>query len=383
VEPHVRPAAPLVVLTGITWLLVAPAHAAEAVIAVDVPAAGCPGRAEVTAALESRLPGVTRGRGGAGPGRYRLEVNHAAGQAEAPLRLWSLAGGVVLERRLPVEARARPSEVCQALAEAAALVVVRYLRDLGYRPEPTPPPPDEPAPEAPGGARAGAPATGTAAPTPAAEPSAAPAAVPLPAAVLPPSAPPATATARVDVPPGAGRPSPAVRSAGYLGAGAVVRMGLRADPAEVTRGEIAASLQASGDWWHAELGGGVSSQTRVEVGNAAELRLRAFPLRAALGLPVALGGGQLLPVVGMTVDLVSFQATGLTDAGGGLRVEPAAELGVGYRRAGPRWFWRAQASGGFSLLPRDFAAEGQPPAYRAPAAHLRALVEVGPVLWKN
>ena len=364
-EPHVRPAARFVVLTGIAWLLAAPAaHAAEAVIAVDVPAGGCPGRAEVTAALESRLPGVTRGRGGAGPARYRLEVSHGAGQAEAPLRLSSLAGGVVLERRLPVEARARPTEVCQALAEAAALVVVRYLRDLGYRPEPTPPPPDEPAPA-------------PVAVAPAAEPPPASAAEP------PPSAPPATATARADVPPGSDRASPAIGSAGYLGAGAVVRMGLRRDPAEVTRGEIAASLQAAGDRWHVELGGGVSSQTRVDVGGAAELRLRSFPLRAAFGLPVPLGGGQLLPVVGMTADLVRFQATGLTDAGSGLRVEPAAELGVGYRRAGPRWFWRAQAGGGFSLMPRDFAAEGQPPAYRAPAAYLRGLVEVGPVLWKN
>jgi hypothetical protein len=374
VEPFVRPAASLVVLTGIACLLAPAAHAAEAVIAVDVPAGGCPGRADVTAALESRLPGVTRGRGGAGPARYRLEVSHTAGQAEAPLRLWSLAGGVVLERRLPVEARARPAEVCQALAEAAALVVVRYLRDLGYRPEPAPPPPDEPAPAPADAAPTTAPAEPT--PPPPAEPPPSEAATTAPPAS-------AAATARAGSPPGSAGTSPGFRSAGYLGAGAVVRLGLRSDPAEVTRGELAAGLQVGGDRWHLELGGGVGSQTRVDVGGGAELRLRAFPLRAAFGLPVVFGGGQLLPVAGMTADLVSFQSTGLAGARGGLRVEPAAELGLGYRRAGPAWFWRAQLGGGFSLMPRDFAAEGQPPAYRAPSAYLRGMVEVGPVLWKN
>jgi hypothetical protein len=360
------------------------ARAAEALIAVDVPAAGCPGRADVVSALEARLPGVTRGRGGSGSARYRLEVNHAAGEAEVPLRLRSLAGGVVLERRLPVEARARPSELCQALAEAAALVVVRYLRDLGYRPDPTPAPPDEPLPDVPAAA---------ATPTP-----------PLPAttsppvtAASPPPAPPAAAPSAAAAPPPAAvatqaAPTPGVVSrsalgptAGYLGAGAVVRLGLRGDLAEATRGEIAASLQTSGAWWHLEVGGGASSETRVEVGGATagELRLRAFPLRAAFGIPLGLGGGQLIPLAGVTLDLTSFRATGLADARSGLRAEPAAELGVGYRRAGPSWFWRAQAGAGFSLRPRDFAAEGQEPAYRSPAAYLRALVEVGPVLWKN
>ncbi len=166
-EPKLTPAR-LIALLALTVLPARAAFGAEALIAVDVPAGGCPGRAEVTGALESRLPGVTRGRGGSGPSRYRLEVSHAAGEAEAPLRLKSLAGGVVLERRLPVEARARPAELCQALAEAAALVVVRYLRDLGYRPEPEPPPPDEPRPEA-AGAR---PSTTAPAPAPATTPAA-------------------------------------------------------------------------------------------------------------------------------------------------------------------------------------------------------------------
>ena len=248
------------------------ARAAEALIAVDVPAAGCPGRADVVAALETRLPGVTRGRGGSGSARYRLEVNHAAGEAEAPLRLRSLAGGVVLERRLPVEARARPSELCQALAEAAALVVVRYLRDLGYRPDPTPGPPDEPSPEVP--APSTPPHPGTTTPQPAPAP-------PASAAASPPAAPPAAGpSAATPTPPAAvvtqAAPTTGVvsgpasgRTAGYLGAGAVVRLGLRGDLADATRGEIAASLQSSGDWWHLEIGGGASSETRVEVGERA------------------------------------------------------------------------------------------------------------------
>jgi hypothetical protein len=377
-RPRANPAfAGLLALAGGALLAPLPAGAAEALIAVDVPVAGCPGRAEVIAALESRLPGVTRGRGGAGPARYRLEISHAPGEPEAPLQLRSLAGGVVLERRLPVQANARPAEVCQALAEAAGLVVVRYLRELGYRPAPEPPPQDEPRAE---------PASAPAPAVPERSAAAAPAPAPSTSAGSP-SRPADAVTVTTPAPGAATRVAPAARplaSAGYLGAGAIVRMGLRSDPAEVTRGELGVSLQASGRAWHAELGGGVSTASRIDIaGSPGELRLRAFPLRAAFGIPVGVGAGQLVPLAGVTVELTSFEATGLADARSGLRAEPSIELGLGYRRAGPSWFWRVQAGGGFSLAPRDFAAEGQAPAHRAPAAYLRALVEVGPVLWKN
>ena len=365
------------------------ARAAEALIAVDVPAAGCPGRADVVAALESRLPGVTRGRGGSGSARYRLEVNHAAGEAEAPLRLRSLAGGVVLERRLPVEARARPSELCQALAEAAALVVVRYLRDLGYRP----------GSHAGAARRAGARGASAVDAAASGDDDAAPAPAPPASAAhhrLRRRRPLARARPRRRHRRRSSRgqrPRPVscpdrrpVGPPGYLGAGAVVRMGLRSDLADVTRGEIAASLQSSGDWWHLEIGGGVSSETRVEVGGATagELRLRAFPLRAAFGIPLGLGGGQLMPLAGVTLDLTSLprhrscrcaqRPAGRAGrrAGCGLPARRAELVlaGPGRRRAFPC---------DRGTLPRK--ARSPPTGVRRPI--FGRWSRSGPVLWKN
>jgi hypothetical protein len=131
---------------------------------------------------------------------------------------------------------------------------------------------------------------------------------------------------------------------------------------------------------------GASQETAVEVprsGGAADLRLRAFPLRAALGIPVPVSGGVLLPAVGMNLDLLTFRASGLLDAQSGLRVDPAAELGLGYQIGQGRLVVRTSVWGGLSLSPRDFDAAGSGSVYRTPAAHLRLAVEAGLAVWKN
>ncbi len=370
-------------------LLPGPALGAEASISVEAPAGGCPAAGQVSSGLEARLPGVTRARAGprSGP-RYRLEIDRGATAEVRLLRLREVGGGSVLERRLTVPGAshgpARSPEGCQAIAEAAALVVVRFLREIGYRSPRPVRPPDEPAPAP--AAEATPPAGPPAAPTDAAAPA------------------PATSTTRSETPSLvdrlalSGDPLPAASAASaatiaavpaarprlalFLGAGGGARIGL----AGGARTELLVGLQGERGWLGVELAGGVTSETAREVpgsGGSADLRVRAFPLRAALGFPLPLLGGVIAPAVGLDVDLLAFQARGLVDAQGGVRVEPSAALGLAYRAAGRRLFVRGSLWGGFSLAPRDFDAGLETPVFRTPTAHLRVVIETGLTLWKN
>jgi hypothetical protein len=114
-----------------------------------------------------------------------------------------------------------------------------------------------------------------------------------------------------------------------------------------------------------------------------ELRLRGYPLRAAVGLVVPAPGGALVPALGLAVDLLSFRAAGLVDARGGLRIEPAAELGASYLLIGSRLSLRLRGAAGRRLVPRDFEAGGPDPVFRTADGYFRADVEIGLVLWKN
>jgi hypothetical protein len=309
----------------------AAARASEGGIAVDVPAAGCPGRAPLVAALEARLPRVT-----ATPGR-RLEL--APNPGGPLLRLRAPSGAVELERQLSLDQRAPSGDACEALAEAAAVVVVRYLREIGYQP-----PPLE------------VPATSAEVPATSAE-------VPATSAAPPPAV---TATA----------------SAGFLGLGSAVRLGDTG--AEATRGELMLALQLHRRRLAAELAAGETSEIVAEVPatSGAQLRVRSYPLRVGVGVPFVIGPGTLVPAVGASLDVLSFRASGLTEARRGVRLEPAVELGAGYL-AGRTLFLRLGLAGGLTLGARDFDAGQAAPVFRTPDAYLRAQIEVGVVLWKN
>jgi hypothetical protein len=151
------------------------------------------------------------------------------------------------------------------------------------------------------------------------------------------------------------------------------------------RTEILLGVQGNRGWLAAEVAGGASTETASDVpGSAAgELRLRAFPLRAAVGIALPLLGGVILPAVGASMELLRFRAYGLVDARSGMRVEPSGEVGLAYRAAGRRLFVRGALWGGFSLAPRDFDAGGTEPVFRTPTAYLRVVVEGGLSLWKN
>jgi hypothetical protein len=152
------------------------------------------------------------------------------------------------------------------------------------------------------------------------------------------------------------------------------------------RGELLLGFEVHLGWLAAMLAGGASTATTIAVAGTsppASLALRAIPLRAALGVPIPLFGGTLVPAAGASLDLLSFRADGLSEAQSGVRVEPAAEIGASYIRAGQRVFLRALLMGGLSLQPRDFDARRSPPVFRTPDGYLRAVFEIGFVLWKN
>jgi len=351
------------VLAIVMLVVTTAAEARAQTLRVDAGGDGCPRRKELVASLELRMPGLTRPAAAGVPVR-RLEVAQAAGIVS--LRLWDERGALVLERRLGGDdaGRAGAADRCQALADAAALVVERYLREIGYRPPaasvPEPPaPPARPAPE-------------PAAPAPASAP--APTAAPAPAPAAQTTA-RATGTAAGAVA-GVGPPE-----LGLLGAGG----GLR--PASGgTRGEAVLVLEVQRGWLAAGLSGGVSTAlVRTVAGSAAgRLQLRSFPLRLQLGVPVPVPGGALVPALGFSGELVSFRASDVDDPQAGVRFDPAAELTLGYLIVVRGFYLRASAAGGLTLAPRDY--EVNPPGlavYRSPAAYLRTQVELGLVLWKN
>ena len=173
-----------------------------------------------------------------------------------------------------------------------------------------------------------------------------------------------------------------------MGVSAAGRAGLGnggGDAAERARAEVAVSMQLTARWWHAEVAGGIASAATAAVptSGTGQLRVRAFPARAALGVPVGGLGGTLLPTVGLNMDVLTFRAEGLRDARSGVVLEPAAELALGYRRSGPRLFVRGVVAGGLTLGARDFDAGIAEPVFRTPAGYFRALLELGLLLWKN
>jgi hypothetical protein len=277
----------------------------------------------------------------AGPLR-RLELD---ADEEAPARALQLLdpdGSIVLQRTLdgplppaasPAVAVPAPAERCEALAEIAASVVARYLREIGYH------------------------AASTTGPI---------------------SAPPALAAR-------AAAPAPESGTTVLLGAGAGGRV--RATGGSPwTRGELLIGVEAHRRWLALSLAGGVSSAETIAFpatsGDGA-LLLRAFPARAALSLRWPVGPGLCLPAVGASLDWISFHARGLAQARAGVRLDPGAELGLAYLLARRGMFVRGFLFGGVALAPRDFTADRPTPVFRTPGGYLRAGIDLGVVLGKK
>jgi hypothetical protein len=114
------------------------AHAT--LIAVRSNDAQCPSSQQIGEAIEARLPGLlVPAEQSALPDALVLTMAQDAGTGAQSFTLVDHHQQVRLKRELPVPSSAGPQE-CPALAETVALMVERYLQELGYRPEPPPSP---------------------------------------------------------------------------------------------------------------------------------------------------------------------------------------------------------------------------------------------------
>ena len=120
-------------------MLLVPAYAVV-VAAPAGPDQGCPSPRQITEALMARIPAVVVSADDASsPGVLKLTVT---GGGPIPLRveLTDQGGEARLYRSLTVAERSRALD-CPALADTVALIVERFLHDLGYEAPPSPPPP--------------------------------------------------------------------------------------------------------------------------------------------------------------------------------------------------------------------------------------------------
>src|SRR5215471_933359 len=121
---------------------------------------GCPSPRQVSDGLTARLPGaVLPAVEAAGPATLRVTIFDPPGGG-IRFQLTNADGETVLYRTLPPPP-GHPAD-CVALAETVALIVDRYLHEVGYEAPPLPPPASPPAatvtatPREPVGARSSA-----------------------------------------------------------------------------------------------------------------------------------------------------------------------------------------------------------------------------------
>jgi len=116
-----------------------PAYAVV-VAAPSGPDQGCPSPHQITDALMARIPAVVvSGSEASNPGVLKLAVSGGSGSDPLRIEMTDQGGEARLYRNLTVSERGRGD--CAALAETVALIVDRFLHDLGYESPVTLPPP--------------------------------------------------------------------------------------------------------------------------------------------------------------------------------------------------------------------------------------------------
>lgn len=304
----------------------------------------CPTEPQLTSALEAQMPGVApRGAAPGGARALRLTLTQATPVA-ITVALTDAQGALVLERVLDVSGHPRPSRsaertpaACAALADTVALIVERYLREIGYRPNP--------------------------APNPAASPPA--------VAVVPSSPPDARAPAPVRYFVGVGSRV----AAPFSGAAADARGAtFLADlTAQVHLRRIAFSLAVGL--------GQVTSSSAVPQRQGGTLQTTPMPLRLGAALPLAAGPGVLLPGVAAGADVLWIATSGIAGDHPGVVIEPVVEAGAAYLLPlGRRFYGKLAASAVLNLQPHDFALTDRPDApylSRTARGYARAGIELG------
>ena len=309
-------------------VLLVPAYAVV-VAAPSGPDQGCPSPRQITDAQMARLPAVVvSGNDASTPGMLRLSVNGGTGASPLSIELTDRGGEARLYRNLTLAERGRSND-CPALAETVALIVDRFLHDLGYEAPLTLPPPLK-APPTDNLARA-------------------------------PPRPPA-ANGRLDLFAGGyWRGASTSDSDLEIGLGVGIERGL------------------GGRRLLATFSGGLSTERMAVTADASEATLRRFPVRFGLYLPLQAGQGQLEPGVRLGLDLLLTSLSSKAGAGAQshVRASPDAELVLAYRIAmARRLFVRFSLSGGAGK-PYDFRTSSGAHEFGQPRFYAKSGLELG------
>jgi hypothetical protein len=309
-------------------VLLVPAYAVV-VAAPSGPDQGCPSPRQITDALMARIPAVVVSSNEAStPGMLRLSVNGGTGVTPLSIELTDQGGEARLYRNLTLAERGRGND-CPALAETVALIVDRFLHDLGYEAPLTLPPPLKP--------------------------------------------PPTDNLARAPprIPPGAGRFD--------LFAGGFWR-GASTEDSDMEVGlGLGFERGLGGRRLSATFSGGVSSEQTARTADASKATLRRFPVRFGLFLPLPAGQGQFEPGVRLGLDLLltSLSSRDGTGAESHVRASPDAELVLAYRIAmARRLFVRFSLSGGAGI-PYSFKTSTGVREFGQPRFFARSGLELG------
>jgi hypothetical protein len=317
-----------------------------ATVNVTVPAAGasdCPAPAQLGEALNALMPGVVPTAAPTGATGLRLSVvTLPAGDLR--VELTDDHGEIVLHRVLPAPPRGREAD-CPALAQTVALIIERYLHEVGYEAPPLPPPAPKPAPPPP------------------AEP----------------AAPPPTVVATPPAPPAAGRAPASFR----VGLAASARRGDSGD--FDGDGDLVLGFESGGDGalLGVRLSAGLALPADARWTDGAGPRatdqtatLRRVPFRLGLYARVPIGPGQLEPGLGGGVDWLLISTTGPGTAGG-RHVAPFGDAAVGYQVLTWRPLYLRVLSRIALAVPYDFRTLAGTRVWGTPRIYGEAGVELG------
>jgi hypothetical protein len=262
-------------------------------LATTAPSADqCPSPAELAATLNARIPGLAP-TASAGPlslaSGMRLSVVTSP-EGDVRVDLVDAKDEIVLHRLLPAPPVGHAPD-CPALAETVAIIVERYLHDIGYE-APTAPPPPPPAPPPP---------------------------------APPPSAP--TTLVAAPAPPVVARRAPA--ALWRLG---VAASGRRGDAGGYDGdGDLALGVEGTSEGPHlgARLSAGLAPRASAAWSAADRATLARVPLRLAGYLGFPLGRGRIEPGLGVGADVLRVSVTG-SGHGGGTYLAASGDLSFTY-----------------------------------------------------
>jgi hypothetical protein len=295
------PAAPAMLFALFAAATATTTPATPTAVTLAVPSTGgseCPSPAQLTEAIGARVPGLLvtppatpTAAAPAAVSSLRLATTTLP-EGDLRVELFDAQGESLLHRLLPAPPHGHAAD-CPAFAETVALIVERYLHDVGYEAPPLAPPPPrvEPAPPP-------------------------PAPAPPPSLVATPAPPP---------------PRPA-RVTWRLGLGAQGRLG---DAGGWDGdGELALGVEGAGAAPHfgARLSVGVAPAATARWTDQAlpqSATLRRLPARLGLFLRIPLGAGQLEPGLGGGVDAL-FVTRSDPETASEHHLAPFGDLALGY-----------------------------------------------------